>query len=44
MGGRKAMRVRVTSARVSGVIVMRKTRGLVGRIGVRGGIRGGVRT
>ena len=40
---RIAMRVRVRSARVSGVIVMRRMRGRVRRVDVRGGIRGGVR-
>jgi hypothetical protein len=41
--GRTAMRVRVPSARVSGVIVMGRMRGLAGGVDVRGGIRGGIR-
>jgi hypothetical protein len=43
MVGRIAMRVRVPSAKVSGVIVMGRMRGRVGGIGVPGGIRGGTR-
>jgi hypothetical protein len=43
MVGKIAMRVRVRSARVSGVIVMGRMRGRVGGIGVPGGIPGGIR-
>ena len=43
MVGRIAMRVRVPSARISGVIAMRRIRGLVRGVDVRGGIRGGLR-
>lgn len=43
MVGRIAMRVRVLSARISGVIVMRRMRGVVRGVDVRGGIRGGRR-
>ena len=41
MVGRIAMRVRVPSARISGVIVMRRMHGLVRGVDVRVGIRDG---
>lgn len=43
MVGRIVTRVRVLSARVSGVIAMGRMPGRVGEVDVPGGIRGGIR-